>query len=489
MPNHDYRYEKDANGRPIKASTYFWKEKGYDGFLGFGTQGEGATGNCCLDCICDDNCAIGLSNGFPAGFGTFTAFCTDALNQSVNLSLIDLQYNPPYSQFTEYWQSYIQTSRVRDVGYNESAEPTPWYRWNYRLSANPWDSYWDVVKYPEQVEFANGFDLTAPTTTSPISFKFWIVDQVQEINPPAKTNTFATEDEAFNYQENDIWDIKWDISLFTVCEYNSTDGPQLIEGATLDWAVSLCETVIDNRTEKKFKLPAGGNGQYPHGTFYIDDERMSFRGDVWKLVDPNATQENIICSTEIQFPYLIDSTTPKSTNFLGGTFLGSQARGWDITFDKNAVEPDWIVDATYSVPDHVLGYRLRIYKTLTADGGLPCTIRIEGPLVQAQISFTAGQTRDFAFTLPLYKYDDLLLLQKDEYFEHKIIIVPDASASGTEPISFEVQSGINGGPKEDHIYTTNSYTNLQDAIDTTQEFTLQINKFNQYEFKSESQFL
>lgn len=46
--------ELDNNGKPIKASTYNWRAKGFDGFLGYGYDKE--TGECCEDCICDDNC-------------------------------------------------------------------------------------------------------------------------------------------------------------------------------------------------------------------------------------------------------------------------------------------------------------------------------------------------------------------------------------------------------------------------------------------------
>lgn len=46
--------ELDANDKPIKASTFNWIGKGFDGFLGFGIDKE--TGECCKDCICDNNC-------------------------------------------------------------------------------------------------------------------------------------------------------------------------------------------------------------------------------------------------------------------------------------------------------------------------------------------------------------------------------------------------------------------------------------------------
>jgi hypothetical protein len=46
--------ELDADGEPIKASTYNYRAKGYDGFLGYGYDEE--SGDCCEDCICNDEC-------------------------------------------------------------------------------------------------------------------------------------------------------------------------------------------------------------------------------------------------------------------------------------------------------------------------------------------------------------------------------------------------------------------------------------------------
>lgn len=46
--------ELDQNGKPLTASTFDYLAKGYDGFMGFGY--DSATGECCEDCICDDEC-------------------------------------------------------------------------------------------------------------------------------------------------------------------------------------------------------------------------------------------------------------------------------------------------------------------------------------------------------------------------------------------------------------------------------------------------
>ena len=46
-------YELDADGKPLRASTANW-ESSYDGFMGWG---EDENGDCCEDCICDDECA------------------------------------------------------------------------------------------------------------------------------------------------------------------------------------------------------------------------------------------------------------------------------------------------------------------------------------------------------------------------------------------------------------------------------------------------
>jgi len=50
---YDSERELDSNGRPLRASTFDWAEKGYDGFLGYGEEPDGG---CCEDCICDDLC-------------------------------------------------------------------------------------------------------------------------------------------------------------------------------------------------------------------------------------------------------------------------------------------------------------------------------------------------------------------------------------------------------------------------------------------------
>ena len=46
--------ELDEDGKPLTASKFNWQGKGYDGFIGYGYDKE--KGECCEDCICDDEC-------------------------------------------------------------------------------------------------------------------------------------------------------------------------------------------------------------------------------------------------------------------------------------------------------------------------------------------------------------------------------------------------------------------------------------------------
>lgn len=67
--------ELDENGKPLTASSFDYFAKGYDGFMGYGYDSE--TGECCEDCICDDECEKQESTYFELRIFWFED-CADA---------------------------------------------------------------------------------------------------------------------------------------------------------------------------------------------------------------------------------------------------------------------------------------------------------------------------------------------------------------------------------------------------------------------------
>ena len=90
----------------------------------------------------------------------------------------------------------------------------------------------------------------------------------------------------------------------------------------------------------------------------------------------------------------------------------------------------------------------------------------------------------------IYNLDDCLAHPENEYTVHRLKIIPKAGATSTDIFSVEVTCSMsNWGGDPRLAYTVMNYENLQDTdLDTTQEFVLQTNKFNSFEFISESDY-
>ena len=94
--------ELDEDGKPLTASKFDWQTRGFDGFIGFGYDPE--TGECCEDCICDDECE---DDDLPPVFFIryeWDAPCTDLDTQTEFLGEsvgFDCGNNPDFL----FWQS------------------------------------------------------------------------------------------------------------------------------------------------------------------------------------------------------------------------------------------------------------------------------------------------------------------------------------------------------------------------------------------------
>jgi hypothetical protein len=474
----DYRYELDADGNPLKASVFQWKQKGYDGFLGFGESGDNV---CCEDCICADECTSKTAFSFPAGFGSFTAEGLGFKTQSLDFTNVVLgAQNVPYASFVAQGEHRFPLP--------PSTGDSPWYRYKYPLHANPWDTFWDSIKYPDRISYAEnaiaGQGSTDPNV-SPIMIIFSIEDNPNYIQLNTKVNEFDTEKECEDYIQNDRFDIFWDIVLYQNCEYGTIDIPNKPVGS-MQWAVSLCKRVIDERTDKKFNLPNASRHPNATGTFFINDEYMSWTAPVWKKTDPDTTMTagGIYCSDEAKYPYIIEGTPPTIGYESGGSRIGT--RSWRVNFDKTQIYPPWITNNDWVKADKKLAYRIKIFKENVSQGGLDCSVKIITPLTEQIWQFTAGQNSAYIYTQIVYDYADLIAHAEDEFTEHEIIIVPNENATGQELLNIDIECTATNGFLPAHTYSLNAYPDLQDLIDTTQEFTIQKNFMNSYEFKTET---
>lgn len=477
MANHDYRYELDADGNPLKASVFQWKQKGYDGFLGFGESGENV---CCEDCICADECTIKNAFGFPGGFGSFTAEGLGFKTQSVDFRAKEQSSTTPYAYS-------IQPGEYR-FPLPPSTGDTPWYRYSYPLNANPWDLFWDSTKYPDRISYAENAvygSASQDPNVSPVLIIFSIEDNDNYISLNTKQNVFDTEKECEEYIDNEALDIYWDILLYQNCEYGTIENINQSVGS-MTWAVSLCKIVIDERTDKKFNLPKASRHPNATGTFFINDEYMSWTAPVWKKTDPNTnmTAGGIYCSDEAKYPYIIPGTPPTIGYESGGSRIGT--RSWKVTFDKTAIDPAWITSSQFSRSDKKLAYRIKIFKENVSQGGLDCSVIIKTPLGDYPIEFTAGQNSAYIFAQIPYDYADLIAHEEDEYTAHEIVFVPDENATGQELLNVDIECNPTNGFLPIHTYSLKAYTDVQDLLDTTQEFTIQTNFMNSYEFKTET---